>query len=392
MTPAKSAKSRRIRKSLLLYFKESRWSFLVVIIWFVIGFCYFLITEYQEGIINILLYTFYINQPSAEQNPAIILYQFLGTVVVSQGIFAFIIQKGFEKRDTKITSRMIAKDITQNHIVIIHHGHIGSRIADFFRQNDQKFILIENDRELVEDSLEAGEPVLVGNPISERILKDASIDRARAVIITENDAQITLILMNRIRKLNSTCPIYARMFDDRLGEILEQPPYNAISFSNSRSTIDRMKSDWVDSVQGKAVVVGITNITKRLVEALVAAKREVVVIDEEQDAIDYYKGTNIKAIEGDATQIEFLENPEIDLQNASQVFIGINKAVEDSITIAIKIKRKYPNIRVKMRLFNDDLADFMEQLGIKTFSTSRHTFEILRPKLELLLKKKRGYL
>jgi Trk K+ transport system NAD-binding subunit len=331
-----------------------------------------------------LNYTFYIREP-ASGDSAIILYQFLGSVIISQGVFAFIIQKSFEKRDTKLTSRLIAKDIKENHIVIIHHGHVGSRITDFFREHDQKYVIIEKKKSLVTDLLEDGEPVIVGNPIAENVLEDANIPGARAIIITENEAKITLILMNRIRKLNPECPVYVRIFDDRLGKILERRPYFAMSFSTSRSTITRMKSEWVDMKKGKAIVIGISNFTKVLVEQLNLAGREVVVVDERSDEVDYYKGTNITAIEGDPTQMDFLESPKIDIRTATQVFVGIKEAAEDSITIATQIKHDYPNIEVKMRLFSDDLADFLENIGIETFSTSKYTFNTLRPKLESLI-------
>jgi Trk K+ transport system NAD-binding subunit len=386
MYSPKKSKGRRIRKNILLYFKEAKWSFLIILIWFIVGFFYFLVTETDQSISDILLYTFYIQDPPLG-NPGTILYNTIGTIIISQGVFAFIIQKSFEKRDTKITSRLIAQDIRAHHVVIIHHGHVGTRITDYFRENNQPYILIERDRELVEELLDAGEPVIVGEPISEGVLQDASIHRAKAVVITENNAKTSLILMTRIRKLNPDCKIYVRIFDDRLGEILEQPPYNGISFSTSRSTITRMKSEWVNLKEGKAVVIGISNFTKRLVEQLVKARRETVVIDERSNEVDFYKGTKVKAIEGDPTQIEFLETPEIDVASASQVFVGIKEAAEDSITIATSIKKKYPSIEVKMRLFSDELAEFLEQIGIETFSTSLYTFNTLKPKLELLIGK-----
>lgn len=380
----KLSRVRKVQKNLLLYFKESKWSFLIILIWFALGFIFFMVTESEEPIGEILFYTFYIKEP-VNGASATILYQFLGTVIISQGVFAFIIQKSFEKRDTKITCRLIAKDIKNDHIVILHYGHVGSRIAEFFKENNQKYVLIEKEKALVADLLEEGEPVIVGNPISEKVLEDANIPGARAVIITENEAKTTLILMNRIRKLNPNCPIYVRIFDDRLGEILEQRPYNAISFSTSRSTISRMKSEWVDMKKGKVIVIGISNFTKRLVEYLKDGGREVVVVDEREDEVDYYKGTSVKAVEGDSTQMEFLENSEIDIKSAVQVFVGIKEAAEDSITIATQIKKKYPNIEVRMRLFSDELAEFLEQIGIDTFSTSKYTFDTLKPKLESLI-------
>ncbi|MHA1110292.1 MAG: NAD-binding protein [Promethearchaeota archaeon] len=389
MEKKKSSRIKRIRKSILLYFKESKWSFFIILIWFLLGFIFFMATEYSDPEItigDILFYTFYIREPeSTGTDSATIIYQFLGTVIISQGVFAFIVQKSFEKRDTKITSRLIAKDIKQNHIVIIHHGHVGSRITDFFRENNQDYVLIEKDKALVTDLLEDGEPVIVGNPIAENVLEDANISTARAIIITENEAKTTLILINRIRKLNPDCQVFVRIFDDRLGAILERRPYFATSFSTSRSTISRMKSEWIDMKKGKVLVIGISNFTKVLVEQLMISKREVVVVDERENEVDYYKGTDVKAIEGDPTQMDFLESPQIDIKSAVQVFVGIKEAAEDSISVATQIKYHYPNIKVLMRLFSDDLADFLEQIGIDTFSTSKYTFKTLKPKLESLL-------
>ncbi len=146
-----------------------------------------------------------------------------------------------------------------------------------------------------------------------------------------------------------------------------------------------MKSEWVDMKKGKAIVIGISNFTKVLVEQLELAGREVIVVDEREDEVDYYKGTDVKAFEGDPTQLEFLQSPQIDIRSATQVFVGIKEAAEDSITIATQIKQNYPNIQVLMRLFSDELADFLEQIGIDTFSTSAYTFNTLKPKLQSLL-------
>jgi hypothetical protein len=38
-----------------------------------------------------------------------------------------------------------------------------------------------------------------------------------------------------------------------------------------------------------------------------------------------------------------------------------------------------------MRLFSDELAEFLENIAIETFSTSKYTFNTLKPKLEKLL-------
>ena len=344
-------------------------------IWFSIGGIYY-IFQFPGEISLALLHIFFLVEPSGGDIFSTF-YALIGTIIISQGIFAFILTKSFEKHDPKLSSRMIAKEIDENHIVIIHHGHIGSRITNYMKKHGQKYIVIEEKRELVEELLIDGEPVIIGKPTSESVLEDANIKTAKAVIMATNHVAISLVIVNKIRKLNPNCEILIRIFDDRLREILESEPYNAHCFSTSKTTIEKKKDEWILSKKGKAIIIGITHFTQRLVEELINANRDVVIIDNDEDELEYYQGTNIKAFEGDASSSAFLETPEINISEAEQVFIGENNNLSDSVATSANIKKKYPNIDVYVRLFSDDLAEFLERLEVKTFSTSKFTFSLL---------------
>lgn len=378
----KLTKLKKYSKNVSLYFKDAKWSIFIVVIWFLIGATYYAIREPGAGITEIILLTFYLKEPSYTET-FVAFYRLVGTVIISQGVFAFIISKSFEKYDPMLSSREIAKEIHEDHVVVVHYGHIGQRITDYLRQKKQKYVVIEQEKEAVKTLLDIGEPVIVGDPISDNVLLDAHVDKAHAVILCTNDTKQALILSNKIRHFNKNpdCRLIVRIFDDKLRKILEKPPYNAICFSTSKTTIENMKDKWIYAKKGKAIIIGVTYFTIRLIGELRAANREVLVIDDNEEDLDYFKGTDIKTFSGDPTQMSYLELPEIDIGSADQVFIGIKEEMSDSISISASIKRLYPNVDVYVRLFDDNLAEFLERLDVKTFSTSKFTFTILEKKL-----------
>lgn len=381
MTQQKSPfKMKKYKKGLLLYFKDAKWSFIIIAGWFLMGAIYFALTQTGATVKDIILMTFYMKEPIITNN-FVAFYNLFGSIVVLQGILQIMIGRSMEKANPTMMCREIAKDIKRPYIVV-HHGHVGSRITDFLREHKKKYIVIEEEEELVDGLLEAGEPVIVEDPLDEHAWDDVDVKNAKAVFLCEDDPKETIILASKIRKINKKVPMVVRVFEDEIREMLEQDPFNATCFSTSKTTLTEIKELWLDSSKkGKVVIIGIANFTRLLAMELNKMGRKVVVVDTEETELDYFNGTSIKAVEGDGSQMQLLESPEVGIQTAQQVFFGIKNELKSSIVGSVNIKKKYPNIDVYVRLFDDDLAEFLERLGIKTFSTSKYMIEILKKKV-----------
>ncbi|MHA1339282.1 MAG: NAD-binding protein [Promethearchaeota archaeon] len=371
-------KFKKYQKSLILHLKDNLTSIIIVAVWFLIGATYFIITESNATPLDILLLTFYLKEP--ENNDIFIaFYRLIGTIIISQGVFQIIIERSSEKSNPQLTCKEIAKDIKEP-IVVFHHGHVGKRVTDYLREQKIKYIVVEEDEKLVEELLDAGEPVVVGSPTKNSLLDLIDIKNAKAIIVATHETKNALIISNKIRDINPNCPMAVRIFEDELRKALEQPPYNAFCFSTSFTSLERIKDKLIYGHKGRALVISVSHFTTRLAYELYKAGREIIIIDKDEDDIEHFKAAPFKAIEGDPTSLSFLETPNIDLKSIEQVFIGAGEDLSHTVRAATQIKRKYPEIEVYVRIFNDDLAEFLNKFGIQTFSTSKFTFEIIKEK------------
>jgi Trk K+ transport system NAD-binding subunit len=369
-------KLKKMEKGILLYLKEAKLSIIIVLCWFLVGFIYYSITvpgTFPNNLPFIILSTFYLRDP-IDNDIFAALYTLVGTIIISQGVFAFILTKTFEKYDPALACKMIAKDMKKP-VVIFHHGHIGNRIVQYLRERNRNYIIVEEKRDDVEDLLDDGQPVIIGDLDSDQTMEEANIKKAVAVVCATDDMEKALVITNKVRKINPKCELLVRLYDDRLREVLEQPPYGVHTFSTSKMTIDMMKSEWIYAMKGKVLVIGANLFTRRLIDELVKANREVILVDENDDEVDFYKNTNIKAFEGNPSSIDFLESQEIGIQYVSQVFIGIHENTSEEIAICCNIRKKYPDLAIYMRVFNDDLTEFLEKMGVHCFSTSKQSFK-----------------
>lgn len=373
-------KIKKYKKGLMLYFKEAKWSLIIILGWFLLGAIYFALTQTGATILDIVLMTFYMKEPLITDN-FVLFYNLFGSIVVLQGILQIMIGRSMEKANPVITSREIAKDIKKPYIVV-HYDHVGMRITDYLREHKKRYIVIEEDEGLVDGLLEAGEPVVVEDPLDEHAWDDLDVKNAKGIFLCEDDPKETIILASKIRKINKKVPMVIRIFEDEIREMLEQDPFNAMCFSTSKTTLAEIKELWLDSSKnGKVVIIGIGNFTRLLAMELNKMGREVVVVDTDETELDYFNGTSIKAIEGDGSQMQLLESDAVKIQTAQQVFFGIKNELKSSIVGSVNIKKKYPNIEIYVRLYDDDLAEFLERLGIKTFSTSKYMLEMLEKKI-----------
>jgi len=115
-----------------------------------------------------------------------------------------------------------AHDIS-DHIIICGFGRTGQNLSQFLKQVNIPFLALELDPELINENWDAGEPVYYGDSSHPEILKHAGIHRARAIVITFHDFNVSRYITKTVRKLRSDIPLIVRTRDDlHLEELLEK--------------------------------------------------------------------------------------------------------------------------------------------------------------------------
>jgi len=111
-------------------------------------------------------------------------------------------------------TRRLMKDIAKlnQHVIICGYGRNGHQAANILKAHDVPFVVIEKDKLLIEKSEVEHEKILllVGDSTEDEILRDAGVERARALITTlPVDAQNVFIVLSA-RFLNPTLQIISR--------------------------------------------------------------------------------------------------------------------------------------------------------------------------------------
>jgi hypothetical protein len=292
--------------------------------------------------------------------------------------FGFIMGELMQKFNPVITSRILARH-QRNHTVVIGYKHISERIVEYCIENKESFSLIEDNFELVEDLINDGKPIVVGDPTETSNLEFANVKSAKEVFITIDDVRIALICTEKIRQMNEDCPIYVRAFEEHIREYLEEPPLSAYSFSTSKWAMTGIE-EWTRGKTGNAIVVGRDQLTHRIAYNLsLQPGREIFLFDDEHDGIEFVVNERLHIITELAYFLSDLQ-AHVNLDEVTQAFICWKRDSEfdESLYLASKLNLRYPHIEVFVRIFDEELIDLVEKNNAKTFSTSSNAFKMLQ--------------
>ncbi len=112
----------------------------------------------------------------------------VGTVLYNLGVLLEAVTEGqlrqlLERRrmDTRIAA-------LRQHVVICGYGRVGRAATDFLASAGHEVVVVDNDRDRLAD-LPPGTPHLVGDVTEDRVLREAGLEHARAVVVAlDNDA------------------------------------------------------------------------------------------------------------------------------------------------------------------------------------------------------------
>ncbi|MFX1378625.1 MAG: NAD-binding protein [Promethearchaeota archaeon] len=360
-----------------LKLKQYKLQFIFFFLFWFAGFLFFLITEPEYSLAQIFLFSIIVNIPS-DAGDFGQFYAIVWPILLEVIFFGFIMGELFEKYNPVITSRILASH-KRNHAVIIGYHHLSERIIEYCVENKKPFSLIEDSEEAVEDLINAGQPVVIGDATETTNLELANVKRAKEVFININDVRIAIICTEKIRKMNPDCHIYVRAFEDHVQEYLKNPPLNAFSFSTSKWAMDNI-IQWTKDKTGGAIVIGRDSLTHRIAYHISQQpSREVYLFDDVHDGIEFVVNNQLHICHEFACFLSDLR-AHVKLEEVTQVFICWKRESEfdESIYLTSKLNLRYPHIEVFVRIFDEELRDIIKKYNARTFSTSKKAFKMLQ--------------
>ena len=107
------------------------------------------------------------------------------------------------------------------HYVLCGYGRVGRQVAREFAHDGVPFVIVEQDPATVEECVEEGYLVLLGEASDDDVLEEAGVRRARSLIAAVNSDADNVFVVLSARKLNPKLHIVARASSDESAAKLE---------------------------------------------------------------------------------------------------------------------------------------------------------------------------
>jgi voltage-gated potassium channel len=124
----------------------------------------------------------------------------MAQLVLEGQLRAILGKRKMEKRVQKL----------KNHIILCGYGRVGRQVAGEFVQRGVPFIIVENNHNMIPESLGNGLIFIEGSAADEDVLAHAGIERARAIVSTIPDDAENVYLALTARQINPDLFIIAR--------------------------------------------------------------------------------------------------------------------------------------------------------------------------------------
>jgi voltage-gated potassium channel len=142
-----------------------------------------------------------------------LIFSGVGTLYYLLGTFAeTLIETSLGTQRERRMERQIAR--LRGHHIICGYGRVGRHAAQELSSQQQPFVVIDSDPEMVEYARAQGHPALLGDATEDRVLQQVGVERARGLLIaTASDASNVFITLSA-RAFNQKLLIVARASDE----------------------------------------------------------------------------------------------------------------------------------------------------------------------------------
>lgn len=141
----------------------------------------------------------------------------LGLTVIIEGLVEFSLMIRDRRRMERNWCIMMAASMT-NHVILVGLGRLGYLIFRLLRKLGEQVVVLENDPEnqFLDDVRRDGSPLLLGDARRERMLAEANVRSARAVILATTDDLANLEIALDARRFRPDIRVILRMFDQNM--------------------------------------------------------------------------------------------------------------------------------------------------------------------------------
>lgn len=142
-----------------------------------------------------------------------LIFSGVGTLYYLLGSFAeALIETSLGTQRERRMERQIAR--LRKHYIVCGYGRVGRHAVQELGSQNQPFVIIDNDPEIVEYARSQGRPAIFGDATEDRVLQQAGIERAQGLLIaTASDAANVFITLSA-RAFNPHLLIVARANDE----------------------------------------------------------------------------------------------------------------------------------------------------------------------------------
>jgi voltage-gated potassium channel len=139
----------------------------------------------------------------------------------------------------------------KNHIIVCGFGIVGEKVCEVLKENGKEFIVIEIDPKKVERLKEKKINYIIGDATSQKVLKAAGVENAKAIVTAIDDDVKNLFIIILSKELNKDIIIASRVNSEEALEkiraagasITVMPEYSAAK-ELSREIAKRYLKPW----------------------------------------------------------------------------------------------------------------------------------------------------
>jgi CPA2 family monovalent cation:H+ antiporter-2 len=150
----------------------------------------------------------------------------LASLIISMALSPFIIRhNGYFAKHWFVNSYMVTRERNtelieqetrniENHVIICGYGRIGQNIARFLKQEGFEYAALDLDPVTIKEAHDAGEHVFYGDSTHMELLKAVNISKASVLVISYDDFQASVKIIQATKILHPDLPILVRTRDD----------------------------------------------------------------------------------------------------------------------------------------------------------------------------------
>jgi voltage-gated potassium channel len=139
----------------------------------------------------------------------------------------------------------------KDHIIVCGFGIVGEKVCEVLKENGKEFIVIEIDEKKVQKLKEKKINFIIGDATSQKVLKQAEIEKAKAIITAIDDDAKNLFIIILAKELNPKIVVGSRVNSEEAlekirsagADITVMPEYSAAK-ELSREIARRYLKPW----------------------------------------------------------------------------------------------------------------------------------------------------